>query len=91
MKYAVHDPITPEPISTYDTEEEAIKRAEELNACLIGKPYFVKLHNGGINITLSKEEANAIAGLCSAVIPHLQKTNESEKLAVIMSIQNKIR
>lgn len=90
MKYAVHDPITPEPIAVYDTEEEATKRAEELNAYLIGKPYFVKPYEG-INITLSREEANAIAGLCSAVIPHLQKTNESEKLAVILSIQNKIR
>ena len=104
MKYAIYDVLTTAtPVrlwqektdtyvpAIYDNEAEANEKVRELNAHLLEDVYVVKPYTEEINLTLSREEAKAIVGLCSVAIPYLEKNGETEKSEVIISIQNKLK
>lgn len=103
MKYAIYDVLTTTtPVriwddkseqyisAIYDTEAEANKAAEKLNAYLIESVYVVKPYAEEITLVLAKKEVELLIGICKTVIDFFEKSKKIEKMQLVQGISDKL-
>ena len=89
MRYAVYEAPTPNiPIAIYQTEDEAISKAKELNKYLLGEAYLVKPYAEEIQLSLTRREIEVLANLCAMAIKSI---GVPEKMQAMYELENKLR